>query len=191
MSEQLLMLKNISKVLCNNNINNCLMWGTLLGIYRDNKLIQWDNEDIDFAIFEPFWKDEDKLYKIMKDLFSLGYLINEVSKNYVCIKQKSLKALHVDLYLFKEEEKSLTWIGRDKIFTFIKTTIFPIGQMKFEDIVLNIPNNVEETIKQIYGNDWTKPKKPEKVNYYNTTPTESKMVDLTFTYIVNFNKKDL
>ena len=43
------MLKNIVKICENCNINSSLEAGTLLGIFRENRLLPWDN-DLDLSV---------------------------------------------------------------------------------------------------------------------------------------------
>jgi phosphorylcholine metabolism protein LicD len=45
------LLREIVTILDNSNITYCLEGGTLLGIYRENRLLPWDS-DLDLSILE-------------------------------------------------------------------------------------------------------------------------------------------
>ena len=66
--EELYEMMYMMHELCrNNDINYCILFGTLLGSVREGKIIRWD-DDIDIGMFP---KDLEKLKKL--DLSQYGY----------------------------------------------------------------------------------------------------------------------
>ena len=58
-------LKEISQLLVDNNINFWVCHGTLLGIIRENRLLPWDR-DIDLAVWDHE-TDKDVIAKIFEN----------------------------------------------------------------------------------------------------------------------------
>jgi len=63
------MLRDVTKILKENNITYWLDFGTLLGAVRENRLLPWDN-DLDISIRE---KDSQKLREILPQIKQIGY----------------------------------------------------------------------------------------------------------------------
>ena len=56
MTQEAILLE-LKELLDKNNISFWLQSGTLLGAYRDNNFIKWDNADIDLGLLsEDYWK---------------------------------------------------------------------------------------------------------------------------------------
>jgi len=89
--------KEMKKILDKHNVSFWLEHGTLLGAYRDGKMIYWDN-DIDLATwFEPF---VEKHPQISKDLFEMGYDVYITDTKFTIKKEGE----HVSVYLYKQNE---------------------------------------------------------------------------------------
>lgn len=185
------MLIGVSTVLNKYNIKHCLTFGTLLGIYRDNKIIEID--DIDLAIFNQFWKDDVLWHNFFIDLYKIGYRIHELSHNYICIKAlNSTSNLHVDLYFFNQTSDSYYYQNSQRLYTFTKNYFDVLDDIKFQGINFKIPSSTEQFLAYHYGNDWRVPVSPA-----NTVRPNSKSVVndyeqfYTFIYIEPIYKKDL
>ena len=76
MTKQEKLLVDVSNILEQCGVKHCLMWGTLLGAIRDNKLIEWDSKDLDLGIFDSFWKYDKTWYKFNILLLKHNYRVS-------------------------------------------------------------------------------------------------------------------
>ena len=88
-------LKDLKKVLDKHQILFWLEHGTLLGLVRDGKIIEGDN-DIDLSAFYKSFIDEYK--KISADLYGAGYDVY-ITKDKMTIKKEDK---HATVYLYHE-----------------------------------------------------------------------------------------
>lgn len=126
-----------------------LLYGTLLGLYRDKTLISGDN-DIDLGCFaENFVVNKKKILKLLR---SNGFLLVRENKSLI---QFIRFNENLDLYLF---HKLPFAIGRFSMNFFIKNIflknleIMVIGKNKFF-----VPSNTKLFLKTCYGESWKKP----------------------------------
>jgi hypothetical protein len=130
------------------------MFGTLLGIVRDEELIKHD-DDIDFGYFK---KDEkilvDKLDKIHnKDGFKL--IRNEYSNLYSLHKDGVL----IDLYEYEViENENLLQQGHRTGYNLKYDEVFPMTEIKFKDKSLSCISEPIKFFERYYGQDWNVPK---------------------------------
>jgi len=185
------LLVDVSKLLAKYNIKYCLIFGTLLGVYRDNKIIEKD--DIDLAIFSQFWKDDKLWHNFFIDLYKLGYCIHELAYNYICIKLRDINTdLHIDLYFFKNTDNLYQYQNSQRLYTFISDYFEKLDNIEFRNNIFNIPNNTEKFLEYHYGNDWKIPRTPEDTYRPNSISVVDDYEKLyTFTYIESIYKKDL
>jgi phosphorylcholine metabolism protein LicD len=84
------MLKDVCRILDENEIPYTLEGGTLLGIIRENRLLPWDN-DMDLTIADDHLE---KLVKIRYKFWLAGYRtrIRKIKKRYASFSQRLGKA---------------------------------------------------------------------------------------------------
>ena len=160
--EKLFALKEIVFFLEKNSSNYFISVGTCLGIYRDNKLIEWD-DDIDIDIIGSSYE------KIVKKL--IKYAI----KNKYPYKQGN-NIFHPKINIFINRVK--VSIGKLSIGRFSKKTLFrpktkiplklvqPTKSFQFTDIKLRIPNKTEKYLAHLYGDSWQIPIRWESEDQY-------------------------
>jgi len=91
------------------NIHYWIDHGTLLGIYRDGKLIEWDN-DIDISLHKNEWDD------ISKRLDNLKFTNYHIRKSWRVIKlipnNKKLRKIDISYYYYKNDKYIKRFGGR-------------------------------------------------------------------------------
>lgn len=157
--------------------------GNLLGLIRDNKLLDWEG-DIDFGIMVDEF-DEEKL----ELLESLGiYFGYSHPYDHPKLREYDIKSIgspskvmlkdqyknNIELCLFTEG-KPLERNGRlnemlyyavdpNRLFVMPKDTIYPLVEKEYLGTIAKIPKNYEEHLSFLYGKDWN----TEKPNWYFT-----------------------
>jgi phosphorylcholine metabolism protein LicD len=153
-------LLEFCKIFKSIRIKYFLLYGTLLGIYRNKKLINYDN-DIDIGCFNESFNKNKKIIidKLKKKNFLVFYESNTLitfskNKNYI------------DLYLFSK----ITFTGGRFAYLFYipKKFLIKLKKIKFNNFDYLIPNLVEEFLTYCYGSDWKipKPGKTAKTNLW-------------------------
>lgn len=157
-------LKHLVKILSKNHITYWVEYGTLLGIIRDNKLIEWDL-DLDFGVFPP--EDKDYYKKILESegctRLKVWFIDNQViEETYI------YKGVHFDLYYFRsDEDKLFTYtcykdpqdnsVTLDKYrFNLIKYSYSGYTSFinyNYNGVYVVIPENYDLALTQKYG-DW-------------------------------------
>ena len=164
----LVVFKDILKHFNKDSIYPLTLYGTLLGIARDNDVICGD-DDIDFI---ADYKDWDKILASVKNFVeknddyeyfsSKGY--GYLWPTSITIWKKSIPVnVDIDFYSVKEKTVNLhvnnyfmLWkYGYDVIFK--KDDIFPLKKKKFLGGTLMIPNKYENILQKFYGESWRIP----------------------------------
>jgi lipopolysaccharide cholinephosphotransferase len=129
-----------------------IMFGGLLGLIRDGKLIDTD-DDIDLACFS---EDHRKIGLVVEDLKSKGFYIPE----------KNECPLH-DHFFIKDGEKIEIWwfdkLGEERVYD----NIVRYDARYFEEtetfnhkgVDWLIPSNPKKFLELTYGRTWTRPQK--------------------------------
>jgi len=146
-----LALKNlieISSYFDKENLKHGIIYGTLLGLYRDKKLISHDY-DVDVYILGEDFK---KLILALQNIKNIDFRIIRYSKRLISIEKDDH---YIDIYIFRK-------------YLFYRKSGPNIIHCKFLDKFNSIsltskefrtPYNIEEFLLRAYGKDWRIPQK--------------------------------
>ena len=156
--EKMYALKEIINLLEIHNINYFISGGTCLGIYRDKELIPWD-DDIDIDILgKDYIKAEQKLinyaeeksyfYRKGSNIFhpKINVFINMVKVS-IC---RVIRGNFIKDYLYRPRARLP--------FKYI----YPTNKTKFSDVNIRLPNDTENYLIHLYGENWKTPIKWNK-----------------------------
>ena len=147
------------------NVEYFIFFGTLLGITRENRLIDGD-DDIDFYINH---KNRDQLIndlKINNIEVDLSLSVNK-NKNFLQVKRVIQNEILITDFYFYESDVEKNFIiekwnfeggtnDESKHLRIPKTFIYPLKKISFKDTVLCIPNEKELICEFLYGRNWDK-----------------------------------
>ena len=103
------------KILTDNQINYWVCHGTLLGIIRDNKLLEWDS-DIDFALWDDEYSKEDVLKVFSEDeRFKLEFVPEEIDSLHFSIFGNRVD---INFYTRDNEKAFIKWSALPKNYLF-------------------------------------------------------------------------
>lgn len=141
-------LKVVSEIMNKSGLNWGPVFGTLLGIIRDNDFITWD-EDIDLYVLN---EDKEKFLPLLFDFKNAGF---EVIRNWRCgLISIKRNGEYIDFYFVKKLEGNIMCSTGDAFYfdKYFKDTIV----WDFKGIKFNIPREYEEFLEFQYG-DWKTP----------------------------------
>ncbi|MBW2978212.1 LicD family protein [Candidatus Woesearchaeota archaeon] len=156
-------LRNILKVCNKINMNPFLVFGTLLGHYREKGFIKHDI-DLDLGLLE---NDFSKIELLKKELRKRRFDNSFNEKGMIQFTHPKFSSLHVDFWLFYKKKDKMTYYkeysykGKYAVYSFaFPSKIFEkFKKVKFLDKVeVLIPSKTEEFLTISYG-DWKTPKK--------------------------------
>jgi phosphorylcholine metabolism protein LicD len=129
--QQILFLNNIFN---ENNLDYCVVGGTLLGAIRHQGFMPWD-DDVDYLMEVENIKKIIELKILEKNNFSVEVLGSNVKNGNIIKAWK--KNIHYDIWPFSIQEKNIsTHVG-----DFLINKTFPFRLVKFEDYTIKVPND--------------------------------------------------
>ncbi len=150
-----------------------LLFGTLLGCIRNNSFIEWD-KDMDFGILYEDWKEEfadifkKEGFVTLVDVFwshpkSANLVSNEMlgkrSKIQMYYKDRNIRICFEVLCKGKNGHRYSGAGGAPRIFHCPEELISKTSKHDFYDIKVNVPENSEEFLSYVYGENWRTPDK--------------------------------
>ena len=138
----LYLLRTVTKILNDHGIDTWLDCGTLLGIVRDRKLIEYDT-DVDIATYVENYVEVKKIMKNKKLLEKYGLVVSRsggdtYNKKLFSIKIKD-KPTYLDLYFWE-------WLPKT-------------GTITFKGGRYLTPKDPEKYLEYLYGTGWRIPKR--------------------------------
>jgi len=134
-----------------------VIYGTLLGLYRDGALIPWD-EDTDMFILE---KDKKILMNSLFDLRALGF---ELVRKDGGLLSFSRMDEYTDIYIFSKKRTG----GYSCNFMFLQDLYFDGNAFLYiGDYTIPTVNHIESFLTNAYGPDWMVPIKNRPANVNN------------------------
>ncbi len=151
-------LLEVKSIFDSMNIKFFLVHGALLGAYRDNDFIKYD-EDIELDIFDETFKRHYK--KLYKKFIKAGFIVRSTkisSKkkggkfNLYKSKEKiTIRSLYIDEN-YKKGKYRLT-----NNFKYLKKFFEKPSKIKFKNKVFTTPGPIEEYLIYVYGDKWRTP----------------------------------
>lgn len=169
-------LQLIANILDKSHLKWGTIFGTLLGIIRDNDFIEWD-EDVDLYIL----KEEENIFQEqLQVLFSEGFELIRYERG--GLYSISRKGEYTDFYVLNKLSNEVRYT-LDGGFILEK---FIVHQrlVKFRDIELSVPCEIDEYLSFEYG-DWKTP-----VRYYPPQTNFIKRGYLLFYYFFRIYSPD-
>jgi lipopolysaccharide cholinephosphotransferase len=151
--ENLLLFKNI---LTANNIKFGLLYGTLLGAVRENKLIPHD-EDVDVYIFH---EDLEDFLVLLYDFKILGFSVVRYNNDMLTIMRNNNS---IDISIFKKEKN----YRRSYNVRLPCKVLEELVQLDFYNNTFWVPKNYVTFLEKAYGPTWRVPI-PEKYSELGT-----------------------
>ena len=191
------MISTIEKTLENKNVTFFIDFGSLLGIIRDGKLIEYD-DDVDYGIdiCESFtWNDLEQLlsgqgFKLIKQ-FSLDGNITEQTYIYKNIKVDFFQHFKDNLgsYIYRFFRKN-GYIYSSKyehhVYKIYMETVKQTKAINIGKIKATVPNNYIAYLESLYTDKWTEEKRNWQIDMY---PGFTKLDSNKIAYIEYFNCK--
>jgi lipopolysaccharide cholinephosphotransferase len=143
-------LTEVRDILNENNISYFLLFGTLLGAYRENDFIKHDR-DIDIGILGESKEDFEK--SVLDGCFAKKGILIFRDRNYSLVKD----GIYMDIYPFvldgDEYRSLLGWQTNYRL----NPRHFPIQNIEFVGENFTTISNIEDYLVDKYGKDWETP----------------------------------
>lgn len=146
------LLLKVKHVLDTNNIPFLLVFGTLLGAYRDGKFIEWDR-DIDIAFLK---EHKEKVLKVIKDgefAFYEIMLIRDIGYLYSLV----YKSEYIDFHFFEKRAHGYVSGGADEYVIKKDQIENPNSKIMFLGEEFNTVFSIEQYLVDQYGETWKTP----------------------------------
>jgi hypothetical protein len=194
-------LKDADEILYAEGVDYCLMFGTLIGLFRHNDLIPWD-DDMDIIIFDAGRfedrcrkKFEDKGYVVHEDIRLMKEKNSSVESRKRCgYRIYSEKGSQIPgqswkfpwLGVWEPEFDDETMILLSEEFTYNTDDFFPLQRRPFLDFSVSFPSNYEKILNDYYGDDWMEICMPSILDHRNYRPTGFPQIKLPVEQVMSF-----
>lgn len=138
-----------------------LVWGTLLGYYREGRFIAHD-KDIDLGLLSEGFTNKARLIRLMKQK---GYLVRKEDDYVVSFYRAGFRELHIDLQHFYLKNGQIVFSIAPRQLPGLYSYYFPteiFSQFRtvpfIDGVDVNIPTQTEAFLTIAYGN-WRIPQK--------------------------------
>ena len=151
-------LQDVSNVISELNFKAYFANGVLLGAYRDNDFIKWD-DDIDFdCLADDFMEHCDELKNRFTELGYIVYLNKEFGKAKMNI-YRNLEKISFDVLFDLDDDYYFRFKYKWPKSLYAKTEI-----INFKGIEFICPSPIENYLIHCYGTDWNVPKSSHDKN---------------------------
>jgi phosphorylcholine metabolism protein LicD len=147
-------IKDFDRICRDNNITYWADSGTLLGAVRDGGIIKHD-DDIDVCVDE---KDYEKLVEVLKN----HPVYNITTADYIDrFMRRDVDSVYIDVFVTKNTNGIIRYSHKENIkrwpnMFYKQEELFPLKQIKFDEIEIPVPQDPVPYLKRSYGN-WEKP----------------------------------
>ncbi|MFY0627125.1 MAG: LicD family protein [Reichenbachiella sp.] len=160
------LFKKSNQYLLDNHIDYWLDFGTLLGYYREKKIIPHDM-DVDYGCLEP---EYEKLKSTQKKL-PPGLTLHDSSYRHHGLKMYfNYKGFDADVYFYEEDNGMLTSGVRNSLpnecTPFNKSLVIPTSNASFLDRSTFVPAETKNYLVHIYNYLGKKAVKDKKTGYF-------------------------
>jgi len=147
----------IREIFSSNNIHFGLIYGTLLGAYREKGFIKHD-EDTDIFILD---EDKEKILRLLPKIVKKGFQIGRYSGSILSIVRDEE---YIDFYFYKKSR-----FGNRKCNGHVLKSrwLETIKSYQFLGKSFNIPFDVEDVLIHLYGRNWRIPKENTPASNYD------------------------
>ena len=149
------MLLNVKRILDTNKIPFFLVFGTLLGAYREQRFIPHD-KDVDIGLFINYKSKVKRL--IDKGIFK-KYGLHYTGDNFKLFSTFRYKEEEIDLFYFNSSTKPNDEKISPANSRYVIAKYGPLKDIAFLGTTFKTVTNVEDSLVDSYGEDWKTPKK--------------------------------
>ncbi len=172
-------LENLKDIMpCIQDLNFFIFFGTLLGFYRENNIIQTD-DDIDFYL-----DINDKRVCMENILKNTSFNISIDEKYFFQLTRKINDVMtYVDFYLYEKDDERKITIDRWNFFGdpdnpdlhmhIPNAILYPTKLTSFNNIMVKVPFDVKKCCQFLYGKHFMKPLRKTidyRMNFNNNKP---------------------
>lgn len=168
-------LYEVTSILTKHNVRNWVSHGTMLGLYRDNGPIPWDDDaDIGLDL-----RDRHLIGPALKELVELGYFIPPEGDRTKPINAENMP--WYDTVFIRDGEKVEGWWFERKMIANKNFFIYDeprcgydlrhpaeyyddLQKYECRNKSFYIPNHIEDWLVMMYGTNWKTPNKNKKYN---------------------------